>query len=193
MVSLAARCESGTAYNDLHHQALWYPHVPEGDFSINEETFVVPRHVAVVEYEPLCFTMFGGPDGSYLGSLTSMSVYGISGAIDFCYKNSVNVPPECRIAGRYFTDQHVEPICFDIDGPGGEVVDSLTVHNSEYPSRRGALWYHKSGFMQSLEVSRHAMPICTLCRRVADMIWGRAGLDEPWAQVSLHIGPQLGA
>jgi hypothetical protein len=93
--------------------------------------------------------MFGGPAGKYLGLLTGISVTDDVRLIEFRY-NSEAVPLECRKAGRCIPSDYAETIHFEIDGPGGEVIDSLTVYVRRYLTP--GVWYYEPGFLESFKV-----------------------------------------
>jgi hypothetical protein len=116
MVSLAASGRIRPGQDDLHDSAFWYPRVPEAGFSA--------RETAMTSYDPICWTMFGGPAGLYLASLTGISVTADASAlkaIEFHYSNSEHVPLECRKVGRCTPSDYAETKHFEIDGPGGQV------------------------------------------------------------------------
>lgn len=151
MVSIAARCEGRHERDDLRHVALWYPRIPEPSLNLNTDTFIPKQNVASM-YEPLCWTMFGGPGGSHLNALTGMSVFRAKCTIEFHYNND-DIPAECRTAGCWPHDEYDIGVHFDIDGPGGEVIDSLTVLNYEHDDTDdNIVWFFKPGYMESLEV-----------------------------------------
>lgn len=106
----------------------------------------------MTKYEPICWVMFGGPSGIYLNMLTGVSVIAgrdYAGVIQFHYNNE-NVPMGCRKLGRS-TPECAKTMHFEIDGPGGEFIDSFTVH-----IRRSALieWFYKPGLFEALRVCR---------------------------------------
>ena len=106
----------------------------------------------MIRCDPICWTMFGGPAGMYLKSLTGISVVADMGcprAIEFHY-SSEDVPLECRKLGRCTPSDYAKTMQFEIDGPGGEVIDSLTVYIRQYLT--DVLWYYKPGFLESFKV-----------------------------------------
>ncbi|KAG9250973.1 F-box domain-containing protein [Emericellopsis atlantica] len=135
MVSLAVTSRLTPGHGNLRGSAFWYPRVPEPGLCLNENSFTA-RENAMNRYEPICWTMFGGPAGTYLHMLTGISVtidIGCPRTIEFHY-NSDNVPPECRKVGRYTASDYAETMYFEIDGPGREVLDSLTVCIRQHPN-----------------------------------------------------------
>ncbi|KAH9986270.1 hypothetical protein F4779DRAFT_305655 [Xylariaceae sp. FL0662B] len=151
MVSLAAAGCSRPGHDNLRDLAFWYPRIPETGLYLNEGSFTA-RQNAMTRYEPISWTMFGGPAGIYLRQLTGISVtdYGdCPKAIEFHY-DSENVPLECRKVGRCTPSDYAEVMHFEIDGSGGEVIDSLIVY-LEYPTN--APWFYKSGVLLSFKVS----------------------------------------
>lgn len=147
MVSLAAAGIHSDQGN-LRTSAFWYPQVPNPSLHLNEGGFTA-RGPAISRYDPVCWTMFGGPAGKYLRLLTGISVFGLK-AIEFHYNSEV-VPLECRKVGRCRLSEYAKPIHFEIDGPGGEVIDSLTIYMRPYPNAK--LWYYNPGVLQSFKVS----------------------------------------
>lgn len=132
MVSLAARQPTLPADHSLRRSAIWYPDVPSSKLSLNEGFLVAPR-AYTSGYRPLFWTSFGGPGGVYLASLVKISVIGVIDRIDFTFNNA-EVPVECRSFGRIRDrvdnegDDSDEVVEFPIDGPGGEIVDRVEVH-----------------------------------------------------------------
>lgn len=150
MVSLAANSRNPPRHDTLRGSAFWYPRVPETGLYLNEGSFTA-RENAMARYEPICWTMFGGPAGMYLRLLTGISVtadVGCPRTIEFHY-NSEDVPLECRKLGRCTPSDYAKTMHFEIDGPGGEVIDSLTVYIRQYLT--DVLWYFKPGFLESFK------------------------------------------
>lgn len=106
----------------------------------------------MTSYEPICWTMFGGPSDKYLRLLTGISVTADAGcprAVEFHY-SSKNVPMECRKVGRCTPSDYAETMRFEIDGAGGEFINSLTVYVRQYST--DVLWYYKPGILESFKV-----------------------------------------
>ncbi|KAI1426684.1 F-box domain-containing protein [Xylaria sp. FL1777] len=110
----------------LRDSAFWYPRVPPAGLHFNDLYFT-KEDTAATRYQPLCWAMFGGPGGIYLRSIIGLSVtcHSVIHSMKFHY-NSKEVPVECRKLGRYRT-KGTNPIHFPIDGPGGEIINSVTV------------------------------------------------------------------
>lgn len=164
MVSLAANSCVSQGQDTLRGSAFWYPRVPEKGLYLNEGGFTA-RENAMTRYEPICWTMFGGLGGMYLGLLSGISVttdVGCPRAIEFHY-NSEDVPPECRKLGRCTPSDYAKTMHFEIDGPGGEVIDSLTVYIRQYLT--DGLWYYKPGFLESFKVCSlySALTLSNIC------------------------------
>lgn len=151
MVSLAARGCIALGHDNLRDSAFWYPRIPEKGLNLNECGFTA-RENAMKRYEPICWTLFGGSAGIYLRSLTGISVttdVGCPRVIEFHY-NSEDVPLECRKLGRSTPSDYARTMHFEIDGRGGEVIDSLTVYVRRYLT--DVQWYYETGFLESFKV-----------------------------------------
>ncbi|KAG4435231.1 hypothetical protein IFR05_009286 [Cadophora sp. M221] len=116
----------------LRDSAFWSPENPGIGLYLNDNCFVA-RDSSTARYQPLCWTMFGGPGGIYLRYLTGISVtcLGTLRGIEFHY-NTEDVPIECRKLGRYKSSEYAKVIHFSIDGPGGEVIDAVEVYVKYY-------------------------------------------------------------
>lgn len=73
MVSIAETGCAGPVDDNFRDSSIWYPRVPEVNLNLNEDSFTA-RETAMTRYDPICWTMFGGPSGMYLKMLTGMSV-----------------------------------------------------------------------------------------------------------------------
>ncbi|KAI2601706.1 F-box domain-containing protein [Hypoxylon sp. NC1633] len=115
----------------LRDSAFWYPQVPQTGLYLNDDYFTA-RDTATTGYQPLCWAMFGGLGGIYLRSIVGISVtcFGTVRGIEFHY-DSEELPVECRKLGRCRTEG-ISVIHFPIDGPGGEVIDSVTIYLRYY-------------------------------------------------------------
>jgi hypothetical protein len=134
MVSLATiEAFPSTENKSLHDSAFWYPQAPPRGLNLNEDCFTA-RNNAINQYYPLCWNKFGGPGGIYLRSLTGISTvpYSYFGAMEFHYNND-DIPAECRTIGTFrgYRPAASQPALFAIDGPGGEVIDSITVYTRQ--------------------------------------------------------------
>ena len=136
----------------LRDSAFWYPQIPGIGLYLNDDYFAA-RDSSATRYQPLCWTMFGGPEGIYLRYLTGISVTcrGTLRGIEFHYNND-DVPIECRKLGRYKSSEYDKVIHFSIDGPGGEVINNIEVYLGycvgEYVFR-----FYKHGALESFEVN----------------------------------------
>ncbi|KAH7175925.1 F-box domain-containing protein [Dactylonectria macrodidyma] len=152
MVRLGATGRIRPGQETLRGSAVWYPRIPKTGLYLNESDYTA-REVAMTNFQPISWTLFGGPAGRYLPLLTGMSVtveIGYPTAIEFHYNTWV-VPPECRKLGRCTPSVDAKTIDFEIDGPGGEVIDSLTLHTCHFlPETR---WFYKFGVVESFEES----------------------------------------
>lgn len=160
MINLAAKGCIAPERDGLRGSAFWYPRVPETGLYLNECRFTIREH-AMARYEPICWTMFGEPAGMYLRFLTGISVTADENCprlIEFHY-NSDDVPLECRRVGRCIPPDYAKTMHFEIDGAGGEVMDSLTVYVRPYLSDN-VMWYYGPGALRSFKV-------CSLCPALA--------------------------
>lgn len=82
--------------------ALWYPTVPSADLCLNDESFTGESPLTA-GYRPLIWIQFGGPNGTYLQSLTEISATLSGGSIrsiNFYYETE-EVPKEVVKLGRW--------------------------------------------------------------------------------------------
>lgn len=152
MISLGAHGCYAPDYKTLRNSAFWYPRIPEADLDLHEHGFSAGID-AMIRYEPISWTLFGGHAGTYLASLTGIAATIDGDAIRFIefYYNSEEVPMECRKIGRGVPSEYAKTMHFKIDGPGGEVIDSLTVHVREHPG--DPVFHCDRGILESFEVS----------------------------------------
>ncbi|KAK2592000.1 hypothetical protein QQS21_010303 [Conoideocrella luteorostrata] len=150
MVSLSANGCIRPGNGNLLNSALWYPHIPYDGLDMNEGSFTA-RETAITRYNPTCWTMFGGPSGIYLRSLTGVSITANAGCLmtmEFHY-NSEDVPLKCRKLGKCTPSEYAKTVHFEIDGPGGEIINALTVNVRQYPTAE--LWYYIPGVLESFK------------------------------------------
>ncbi|XHF97219.1 hypothetical protein AWENTII_000818 [Aspergillus wentii] len=115
-------------YNRLLNDSLWLPCVPDPDVYLNETSFM-SYYASKNEFKPMCWIKFGGHGGSYLRSLTGVSVVLDSCkpvSIEFDYADE-NIPLECRRLFRYRHKKKMRTVKFAIDGPGGELSREYTL------------------------------------------------------------------
>lgn len=128
MVSLAvAKRTPLSECRSLRDSALWYPYVLQAGLHLNDVDFLA-KDTATTRYQPLCWAIFRGPGGIYLRSIIRLSItcFGAVREIEFYYDNK-EVLVGSRKLGRCFTEG-INVIYFLIDGPGGEVIDFVTVY-----------------------------------------------------------------
>lgn len=103
----------------LRDTAFWHPEIPRGRLNLNEEYFTA-RNRARTGNRPLYWLHFGGPGGSNLRHLVRMKTYfGCQpAAFEFNYKGDK----------RMDSLNALGPMCFDIDGSAGEMINSVTVY-----------------------------------------------------------------
>jgi hypothetical protein len=142
----------------LRATALWYPTVPSSDLCLNDESFTGESPLTA-GYRPLIWIQFGGPNGTYLQSLTEISAtlsrYSIH-SIDFHYDTEEG-PKEVGKLGRssirskrFWSSSEI--VRFSIDGPGGELIDSVEV-SIERREGDDVCSFYRHGRLTSLKVS----------------------------------------
>ena len=136
----------------LRDSAFWYPEIPWVGLHLNDDCFTA-RDSSTARFQPLCWTMFGGPGGIYLRHLTGISVTcrGRPRGIEFHY-NTEDVPVECRRLGRYPSSEYDKVIYFSIDGPGGEIIDTIEIYLRHLSSNK-VFWFYRDGALESFKVS----------------------------------------
>ncbi|KAI9872225.1 MAG: hypothetical protein M1830_001895 [Pleopsidium flavum] len=136
----------------LRDTALWYPNIPEPGLCLNDDYFT-GEDPSAVGYRPLCWKLFGGPGGIYLQSLTDISVTRLGSlcGIEFHY-NTDEVPAEWRKLGRRKSTEYEQVMRFPIDGPGGEIIETVEV-NLEYAYGERVHSFYKQGKLRSFKAS----------------------------------------
>ncbi len=136
----------------LRATALWYPTVPSPDLCLNDESFT-GESPSAAGYQPLFWTRFGGPDGIYLRSLTEVCVTRLGGlcGIEFYY-DTENIPTETRKLGRRNFTEFSHVTRFPIDGPGGELIQTIDV-SIERAAGESVYSFYKHGKLSSFKVS----------------------------------------
>jgi hypothetical protein len=111
----------------LRKIALWYPAVPYSNLYLNDESFTGESPL-IAGYQPLCWIQFGGFNGEYLRSLTEICVIRLGAlcSIEFHYETKAASRKIKRLGRRKLTS-FSDIIRFPIDGPGGELVQSVEV------------------------------------------------------------------
>ncbi|KAK4155856.1 hypothetical protein C8A00DRAFT_41589 [Chaetomidium leptoderma] len=148
---------SGKDNHSLRHSAIWYPDVPPPTLNLNQDFLVAPEaHTS--GFKPLFWSWFGGPGGIYLASLVKVRITGEIGRIDFFF-DTPEVPAGCQSFGRIEpwedkdnnSDDDLKVVEFPIDGPGGEVIDSVEIRQEV---RREDLveWWNSEGYLTWLEI-----------------------------------------
>ena len=120
---------------DLRELGIWYPEVPNKSWYLNEESFwsIEPY---TTRFQPLFWTHFGGEAGARLKDLTRIraDVDTSLQRLSFFYNYSSEPDESCTI-GRQDFDAIFSVIDFDIDGPGGERIESVELFC--FPFRQG--------------------------------------------------------
>ncbi|KAL9103785.1 MAG: hypothetical protein Q9163_001194 [Psora crenata] len=119
--------EPGAHVPYLRTTALWYPTVPSPDVCLNDESFT-GECPSTAGYQPLFWTLFGGPGGIYLRFLTEVSVTRLGDLceIEFHY-DTEDITMTRRTLGRRNITEFSRTTRFYIDGPGGELIQSVDV------------------------------------------------------------------
>ena len=104
-------------------------------------------------YQPLFWIQFGGPDGIYLRSLTEVCVTRLGGlcSIEFHYDTD-DIPMEMRMLGRRNFTNFSRVTRFPIDGPGGELIQTIDV-SIERAAGEGVYSFYKHGKLSSFKAS----------------------------------------
>lgn len=93
---------------------------------LNENSFG-PRVNCIGQFRPVFWTHFGGPGGIYLHSLMKISVVWDGGIRRIDFHHNQSVPLECQRLGRHTPSAYAHTIDFLIDGPGGEVIETVEI------------------------------------------------------------------
>lgn len=131
--------------------SLWYPTVPDTDLCLNEASFTGELPSAS-GYRPLCWILFGGPEGTYLRNLTQVIVSGLRNlnSIEFQYDTD-GIVRQMKLGRRRVTESSVLRR-FPIDGQGGEIITALAT-SVERIDREGVYSFYRHGKLSSLKVS----------------------------------------
>ena len=137
----------------LRDAALWYPSIPEPGLYLNDDQFT-GEDPSTIGYRPLCWISFGGPGGVHLRSLTDIFVtcLGSMCGIEFIY-NTDEVPAQRRKLGRHKSSGYEEIIRFPIDGPGGEIIETVEV-DLKYSYGEHVHSVYKQGKLRSFKASK---------------------------------------
>lgn len=137
----------------LRDTALWYPDIPGHGLYLNDYFSTGADSSSGTEYQPLCWTLFWGPGGIYLRSLTGISVscLGALRYMGFSY-NTDEIPIQYRKLGRRKSPEYAQDIHFPIDGPGVETIEAVEV-NLKYLDGENVYNFFKYGALISFKVS----------------------------------------
>jgi hypothetical protein len=126
--------------------------VPGPNLCLNDESFT-GESPSAAGYQPLFWAQFGGPNGIYLRSLTEVVVTRLGGlcGIEFQY-DTEDIPAEMRKLGRRRFTEFSHVMRFPIDGPGGELIQTLDV-SIERASGDGVYSFYRHGKLSSFKVS----------------------------------------
>ena len=145
--------QSGAHGSSLRPTVLWYPTVPSPNVCLNDESFT-GECPSTTGYQPLFWTLFGGPGGIYLRSLTEVSVTRLGDLcdIDFRY-HTEDISMKTRTLGRRNFTEFSRIIRFPIDGPGGELIQTVDVSIERMAGERVYRFY-RHGKLNSFRVSK---------------------------------------
>ncbi|KAK3311673.1 uncharacterized protein B0T15DRAFT_549385 [Chaetomium strumarium] len=158
MVSIGAYPGSRHCTEVLEHgsrlraSGLWYPTIPPRNLCLNEESFPLLELYAT-GYKPLFGCHFGGPGGKYLPHMTGIwATSSIGGILRIQFRFDKEVRAECRSFGRLKEKDEEAVVDISIDGPGGERIEAIRLHNlseadefqrtSEFLGHRLGDYYH---------------------------------------------------
>jgi hypothetical protein len=110
---------------DIQASAFWYPKIPGSATCLNSSPVLyIPR--LLENYEPIFWSHFGGPAGTYLRHLTGVGVLHGGGVEQFrFFYDSSSVPADNLILGLRRANSRAEMIHFPVDGPGGETIEQV--------------------------------------------------------------------
>ncbi|KAE9374035.1 hypothetical protein N431DRAFT_481358 [Stipitochalara longipes BDJ] len=136
----------------LRETALWYPKVPESELFLNEPSFT-GEDPSITGYQPLVWIRFGGPNGSYLGNVTGISIYGEKGlySLEFHYDATHDLAGAFRL-GRCAAIDVRNIRHFPIDGASGEIIESVEVALLRY-NAEDAYNFLKHGKLNSFKIT----------------------------------------
>ncbi|KHN98281.1 F-box domain containing protein [Metarhizium album ARSEF 1941] len=112
--------------SSLRHSAFWYPRAPDPGLDLNDDCFTATES-SNAKYQPLCWTVFGGRNGSYLRNLTGLSVTCSPLIRGIAFHYAVHTPEKTGTVGKFRARPNDSVTYFSIDGPGGEIVDTIEV------------------------------------------------------------------
>ncbi|KAJ5113275.1 hypothetical protein N7456_001809 [Penicillium angulare] len=112
--------------SSLRSTALWYPSVPSSAFCLNEQSFKGPIPPPTA-FSPMHWVNFGGRKGTHLQYLTDISLgeFKYPASVKFQYEQDTLIEP--LHFGVPETLDRYEYSANDIDGPGGEYIQTVHV------------------------------------------------------------------
>lgn len=118
---------------------------------LNDESFT-GECPSTAGYQPLFWTLFGGPGGIYLRSLTEVSVTRLGDlcGIEFRY-DTEDLSMRTRTLGRRNITEFSRIMRFPIDGPGGELIQTVEVSIERAAGERVYRFY-RHGKLSSFRV-----------------------------------------
>lgn len=127
--------------------------MPSPNVCLNDESFI-GECPSTAGYQPLFWALFGGPGGIYLRSLTEVSVTRLGDlcSIEFRY-DTEDISKNTRTLGRCNITDYSRITRFPIDGPGGELIQSVDVSIECLASER-AYSFYRHGKFSSFRVSK---------------------------------------
>lgn len=135
---------SGTGVSTLRELAQWVPDIPPESLCLNVGTFSGAQRKSL-EYRPLYYVLFGGPQGIYRTKLIKitvwMSEFGLYG-IEFEYNAEVDAKrihtlgrcgPLAAQTGMFLSQLEDNwKVSFDIDGPHEEIIDTVKLARKDF-------------------------------------------------------------
>ena len=136
--------------HSIRSTALWYPAVPDLALCLNDQSFT-GESPSTAGYQPLFWTKFGGPKGSYLQHLEGIAIVGsyIDG-IAFYYDDKLPIK-SCTL-GHFAASTDSNFTFFPIDGPGGEYITSVECSLVLLDGERARRWVER-WYVDTLRVS----------------------------------------
>ena len=164
ITALSIKRQSGIApTNSLRNTALWYPSIPPKNLYLNEPSYAGGLNIDP-DYEPLSWILFGGERGSKLSQIEGILPQyrphfdGVQ-SLQFMYRNSNEAfsgDSPHRLGRCCTARQGYQPV-FQINGSGGERINSIGVGVRSKNSTKNSAQEHPQGYLVSLSVSFNSL------------------------------------
>lgn len=111
------------------NQAFWYPDIPGAHLDLNEKSYT-GKPSSTLCCSPRIWVSFGGDNGADLAKLTGIAVTSWLGYISRFEFTYTDPGMKCSLGRQEHINIHDIPAdtTFNIDGPGGERIDSVHVN-----------------------------------------------------------------